>query len=340
MKAREKYIDIIKGISIVCIVLLHYEEGIFPKELNIWIGSFMITSFYFTSGWLIGMSNKSQTVRAHIKKRSHSLVVPYVWFSIIILVFDIIFVLIGEFDIKIFYRDVYKFFTLRGIGTLWFIPALLGGEIIFIYFKNKKLIFKLLIILITIVYLSGYNYWQEIYAYKNEFFRIIDAPFCMLYNIARAWPVIMLAYYIYVHANSIILKLSRLQIAIVSILFMTISYFTANYLYVFNIDINDVIWLFVAPVIGPFGLLLFVKLTENFIINKFFNFWGKNSLILMLTHYSIVMEICIVINKFWFNEDTLFGINGLIFFAITIIIEYPIVYFINNKAKFLLGKSS
>lgn len=40
---RERYVDMLKGLSILCITLLHYENGVLPKNLNIFIGSFMIS---------------------------------------------------------------------------------------------------------------------------------------------------------------------------------------------------------------------------------------------------------------------------------------------------------
>lgn len=55
---RQRYIDIVKGLSILCIVLLHYGLGAFPNQINVFIGSFMITAFYVTSGWVDGMSTK------------------------------------------------------------------------------------------------------------------------------------------------------------------------------------------------------------------------------------------------------------------------------------------
>lgn len=46
---RERYIDIVKGLAILCIVLLHYENGLFPTKVNVFVGSFMITTFYVTA---------------------------------------------------------------------------------------------------------------------------------------------------------------------------------------------------------------------------------------------------------------------------------------------------
>ena len=55
---RERYVDIAKGIAILCIALLHYENGIFPQQLNTFIGSFMVSMFYVASGWISALYPK------------------------------------------------------------------------------------------------------------------------------------------------------------------------------------------------------------------------------------------------------------------------------------------
>ena len=52
MSDRKSYIDIGKGIAIIGIMLMHYENGVFPVTLNRWVGCFMIALFYFVSGYL------------------------------------------------------------------------------------------------------------------------------------------------------------------------------------------------------------------------------------------------------------------------------------------------
>ena len=47
---RSLAIDQLKGLAIICITLLHFEAGLIPADINTWIGSFMITAFYFTCG--------------------------------------------------------------------------------------------------------------------------------------------------------------------------------------------------------------------------------------------------------------------------------------------------
>jgi hypothetical protein len=84
-------------------------------------------------------------------------------------------------------------------------------------------------------------------------------------------------------------------------------------------------------------MLIFMSLPKN-PVSRFFSFWGRNSLILMATHYSILMEICLVINRDCLGHAEFEGLNTLLFFVVTILVEYPIVWFFNHKCQFMLGK--
>ena len=68
-RQRLDYIDATKGVAILCITFLHFEKGVIPDWLNTWIGLFMITTFYLTSGWVSGISNKQIKPNELLKKR-------------------------------------------------------------------------------------------------------------------------------------------------------------------------------------------------------------------------------------------------------------------------------
>ena len=178
MNKRLDYIDILKGLSILCITFLHFEAGVIPSWLNTWIGMFMISTFYFTSGWVMGLKEDMITVKELVHKRLRSLGIPYLWFSGLILLFDLVLLLFGYYDWMFIAREVYKTLTLRGIGTLWFLPSLFFGELIFVWLKNKKsglLAFGAL--LFTLVYLALYGQWADEYRNLSSLNQIIDAPF-------------------------------------------------------------------------------------------------------------------------------------------------------------------
>ena len=127
---RAKYLDEAKGLGILCIVFLHYENGVIPGTVNTFIGSFMITIFYIVAGWIMAMKNVQTPTRELAKKRFRSLGLPYIYWTGIIIIFDIILWAFGYYNNYFIAREVYKSIVLRGIGTLWFLPALFFGEII------------------------------------------------------------------------------------------------------------------------------------------------------------------------------------------------------------------
>ena len=170
-------IDWMKGLCIICITLLHIENGIFPNKLNISIGMFMITGFYVTSGWVHGMKAANKTVlKVFIQKRWKSLGVPYLWFTGILILVDFLFYLVGHYEFDIVLRDIYKSIVLRGIGTLWFLPVLFGGELLFVTFRNKRCTYVgLLVGLITFILLSMFQ--KHLQQHLSDFnFTLIKMP--------------------------------------------------------------------------------------------------------------------------------------------------------------------
>lgn len=327
---RKQYIDILKGISILSIMLLHFENGIFPDVLNSWIGNFMITAFYFVSGWLYGEKAPESYVDC-LKKRWHSLIIPYLWFSLIILIFDVILWLSGWYGLNLVFRDIYKTLVLRGIGTLWFLPALLGGELIFIYFRKGGSEKKICLLVGTFIWLSLYGMWSQKYGHVNQIYRLIDTPLNTVKNILGAWYVIAAGYYLERYAKPPIYSLSSLNKFALAVVLL--GWYTLAIIY----EVGAA-WMGVIPIIGSLGLLIVCMLTEKWSVNRFFSFFGRNSLVVMVTHYSILQVICDMANYHFTGERTMSGMHSFYFLGVAVLLEYPIIFLINKKAKFLIGK--
>lgn len=323
---RERYIDIVKGLSILCIVLLHYAVGVFPDEINVFVGSFMITAFYVTSGWVDGMNEKELGLKTFIHKRFGQLGIPYLYWSCIIIAFDVLLCCLNYYDTKYLAKEVYKTFTLRGIGTLWFLPALLGGSIIWHWLKQKRWITVFFTLLLTVLYQEIYNHFFA--GNETEISRIIDAPFRTIHNILQAWVGIAFGYYAY--------KMTKIKapllLFIAGCICLTGAYTAANY------DPLSFGWSYIAPLWGPLGLIYLFKSVQNHDSLNYLNYWGKNSLNLMLTHYSITLVIAqLLINKFL--HMPFMGWITLVAFVFSLPIQHFFVYLVNRFAIKTLGKS-
>lgn len=329
---RERYIDIVKGLSILCITFLHYEQGILPSTINVFIGSFMITAFYVTSGWVSAMHPSQRTLKELIKRRWKQLGIPYLWWTAIILVFDFILLGFRYYDIKFIGTEIYKSVTLRGIGTLWFLPALFGGEIIWTLLKRQNKIWVIVLALvITIIY---QHYYNQILGDKTEtIYRIIDAPFRTISNTLNAWISIAFGYYAYIFLKDNILQSSKTLLSLCGILVCAFAFITANYLP----SILSSFWNLFAPLLGPLGLLLLAKSAQQSRALDYFNYWGINSLNLMVTHYSIIMVLFIIVVENCFNRP-FYGWITIICFILSLPIQHILVSVIDKYAKFTLGK--
>lgn len=330
---RERYVDIVKGLSILCIALLHYENGIFPSYLNVFIGSFMITAFYVTAGWVSAMHPSKRSLKDLIQKRWKQLGIPYLWWTAIILGFDFILWGLGYYDKYFIGREIYKSIMLRGIGTLWFLPTLFGGEIIWHWLKKQN---KAWIVLFALILTLYYQYCYHNYlANKTEMiYRIIDAPFHTVNNILGAWIGIAFGFYSF---NILKGKLDNAshsyKLGIIGLFFCVFAFITANYLPAFL----SPLWGLFAPLFGPLGWLLLAKTFQDSKLLDYLNYWGLNSLNLMVTHYSIVMVLfTILIEKVFVRPFN--GWITIFCFFLSLPIQSLLVIIINRYAKFTLGK--
>lgn len=329
---RERYVDMVKGLSILCITFLHYEKGVLPNSINVFIGSFMITAFYVTSGWVSAMHDSKRTLKELFKKRWKQLGIPYVWWTTIILLFDLILYAWGYYDLKFVGREVYKTLTLRGIGTLWFLPALFGGEIIWHWLKKQNKIWLIFVALGTTV---CYNYYYGILlGGKDEtIYRIIDAPFRTISNMFHAWIGIAFGYYSWRLLKDYLSKANNTVLAVSGIILCTFAFLTANYLP----KSLSMCWELMAPLFGPLGFLLLMKSLQKLKMFNFFDYWGRNSLNLMVTHYSIILVLFTIMVENLFKQS-FDGWITILCFIVSLPMQYLLVSTIDKYCKFTLGK--
>lgn len=331
-KKRERYLDIAKGIGILCIVLLHLEDGVFPVSLCVFIGSFMIPIFFITVGWLDAQRAYPLSLGELIKKRWKQLAVPYLWWSGLILLFDIVLWILGYYDTYFICRETYKTVVLRGIGTLWFLPALFGGEVIWNVIRRRHSILIAVVAVILTVLLQ--NVYGEVFGGRDgHIVKIIQAPFYTLNNMLGAWIGIAAGFTFRRLFERINLdKLKRWTLFVLGLVCCVAAYFAANYCPI------PILWVLGAPIIGPVGILLLSMSVENLRIVEYLNYWGCNSMALMVTHYSFLMVLCDIFNRMAFNQSKIVGYPAFVYFVVIMILEYYITEFISKKYPFLLGK--
>ncbi len=330
MPARLTYIDIVKGLAVLTVFFLHFEDGVLPTDLNYFIVK--SAAFFFIVGWFNALTKRDVPIGELYHKRIRSLGLPYLWFTLLIIVFDIILVVWGFKEAKFLSREMLKALTLRGVGPLWFLPALFFGQLIFFYIKDKKLGYNIAVYVAAVAYMFAYGYWSDNLRNTGEIYQIIDLPLKVIFNSFNALLVIAAGYYLCELIYPVISTYSKNKLFFVGAGIMVFSFLTTNFI---DIPLGNLIF---AQIFGVLGAMIMAMSLENLKAMRFLSFWGENSLIVMAIHYTILQEVAMIINEKITGSPQFTGINTIYFFIASLLLLYPITYFINKKARFLLGK--
>lgn len=131
---RLDYMDMAKGIGIILVVVGH--SGMASESVITWLSSFHMPLFFILSGMLVYYKREEEQPILHsIKRRVRSLLVPYVFFSVIYLLIDLYYMIRGrEIQLADAVLQTVSFF---GLSVLWFLPALLIGETVFLAIRKN-----------------------------------------------------------------------------------------------------------------------------------------------------------------------------------------------------------
>lgn len=330
---RLKWMDSLKGITIILVVLGHLSP---PPILKQYIFSFHMPLFFFISGYLF--KNERRTNREILKQKFNSLIIPYLWFMLLgytyYYILDLIYQpsiknfssVLGENIVSTLYWVIYSAsVTIPVNSALWFLTCLFTVEIIF------------------------YNILRISNGRKETILSIIILFSVIGYSTQRI---------------STMLLPWNLNIALTAIVFYSAGYFFRNNLEgIFIKNIN-----YLLPLMVTLATLFFQKETDismyylrygnyfSFYISAFSNilmyiyifkkinnsnvleFYGRNSIIILGFHPLIVFTI----ENSW---ELLFGkiphesiLFSLLFTFLTLLIIIPLIVVINRNFPFVIGK--
>lgn len=254
----------------------------------------------------------------NLKKKILRLVVPLLFFNALSLLYNVRGLCKGEHIDAL--QQLLPYFGLTECfpnPPLWFLLSLI--EILAISYVGtkylKNIIFYIISILLgfTATYLASCKIALPFY--------IGPTMLCL--------SCFLTGYY----GNSIILSLKKWQMflaLIASLVFFLIKpeISTISDVYV----PQGYILFFLTSVLGSIGVFAICQLLRGY-IGQVLNYFGKNSLILLGTHW-VLLAIPYHLAKFVSN----IYLCDLIGLLIILLIEIPIIYFINHKASWIVGK--
>lgn len=333
MKTRLTFLDNMKGIGIILVILGHisYNQG-----LTTWIYSFHMPLFFIISGFLFYSSSKIN----YIRKRMYSILIPYFFFSLLSFVYWLVIessIRGGDNNIALTFLGI---FSAQSGGNyvfnivLWFLPCLLMTESIF-YLINKYCSRSLAPIVLFI----------SVIGYFNSILNPVRLPWGL--DIA----MIALSFYgIGFYASkyrSKLYTLNRLQkkqkLGLFLILLMlSICLCQMNG----RVDMSSnyyghIVLFYTSGIVGTLIIYLISISIRSKVVERSLVFLGVNSLIIMCTHEP-VKRICIKVLSIIFKVDmNLIRTNyiyEILVLCLIMMFLIPVIYIINNKLPFLLGR--
>ncbi|MCR5502283.1 MAG: acyltransferase family protein [Lachnospiraceae bacterium] len=129
---RLNYMDLARGIGMILVLMVHSDFS--GERMSAFTTSFYMSVFFILSGMLSRIRKEAEGASspgALIRKKAGALLVPYAWFSAILLIEEIVRLLCGTVEKKVFFPDLIDVLLFNAGGALWFLPALFFGEVIF-----------------------------------------------------------------------------------------------------------------------------------------------------------------------------------------------------------------
>lgn len=341
MSKREIYIDKAKGIAILLIVIGHIillKENVDSKFCT-YIYSFHVPIFFVLSGILFSLKKiqwNNIKVKEYSIKKIKKFFYPYFTFSGIYILYLLIKFIFGVEDIikiiKISLNTVFLF----GYGPAWFLPTLCFSEIFcVILMKNKdKLKSFYFVIIICIIWtiiwanLLQLEFWQN-----NVILDFLNKSINLITRTIIGTFFIILGYF-YNEKKYIVNKIPTILFIIVLLLNIYISQINSQIDLHFCI-INNIILFFYLAFSSSISIIRILECYFN-MRNNIITFFGENSLIIMLTHFTFpVMSSCDkwIRSIFPSVHETL---RIIFIFIAVMIIEFVLIKIINKKMSKLL----
>ena len=316
-KGRIAYIDFMKGLCILLIVMEHVPNANFYDtllpNLDNTLKSFRIPMYFFLSGLFF---KTYSGFNEFVRKKTNNLIITLLFFHFLCCIFRFPLVAIVHKirpDILIHFDliDVIPPFLgrfWRSAGALWFLVALFFVNIFF-YLFHSFLDKKSVYIAVLLCSIIGYTLMK----YK------IVLPFEG--DIALVGlPYFLLGYFIKQRNLLEPLKYDKLGFVVFVPSIIFLYFFSSNISFIYQI-VPNYLQLYLVPFIAILSLFWFCK---NLRYVPLICYYGRYSVIILGTHQILISYVYFFIKGFHTIEGILFSI---IIFSIVILFEYYIIIF-------------
>ena len=324
-KERVNWIDTVRGIAIVCVMLGHIDWG--ENPLCVWIYSFHMPIWFFLSGVLAYHTREAAkpALPRFIQRKAARLLYPYFTFSLISIAYISVCLGFGRDTVLLLLAMI----SLLGIsGAMWFLPVMFFSSVLFESLGRIKLRrFLILLLLLALIY-AGDRF----------------SPFEYYYAVQRvliATSFIFLGYYYAAAVAAAPIKKSALLLVGLGMLACNLLLSQTNGLVDLHYaTMNTMLRYYLLALLGCGGLCLIgSSLTLPGWISGPLSYLGKNSLIILTTHVNLpFISWSRSVFSLLFGEDGLGHryADDLVILLILLLFEGLVIALVNRFGTFLL----
>ena len=247
-------------------------------------------------------NDPEKEMKVLLKRRFSSIMVPYFWFSFFYLLVVLYALISGSVKPQTFFLQIWYVLGMYGMNVLWFLPALFGGEILFLWIRKKcsGKITSLVILLLTAAATVALLCFREFYSGAVFGERMEEVVITLLRPVFAA-AFIAVGYFLF--------GLMKKQDGYLASSLLTGALLLALNLFTFRynggVDFrslvqNNIALYYLCAVSGSMGVILLCK---NLPAARCVTFWGVNSLIVMAVHNNETvlyygMKLAMLLNRY------------------------------------------
>ena len=352
---RLTYIDAAKGLGILMIMFGHITD--IGNPVDTWMSSFKVSIFYVITGFLYAhtQSPTKRTPSQFAGRILQSEFVPYLWFCSLGALFKALCVLLKHKGraaaMATLVTKAADTVFLKGINSLWFIPTMIIGAIVFYWILRVPKPLRIAYALAGPFVITLSRHVVERLSVLTEMG--LDLPYEAAWRLtwafgkgfSAAWFIGAgyLLHGVFVRTKE---RPASVRAALgISLCLINLFLSQANRHVDFNqLHDGDRPFLFyLCGLVGSFGVILLLDLiTENHPLEGL-QYLGRNSLTIMATH--TVFGLKTVAYKGWESVAYIpdkFGLEYLCECLVVLVIlvgmEYAVIELVNRRCPFLLGK--
>jgi fucose 4-O-acetylase-like acetyltransferase len=351
--AKERYaeLDIAKGVGILLVIMGHIQY--ISEDFRNFIVAFHIPLFFIIAGMLICIQEEDKKSLAKtVIKKSRSILQPYFIFSIIFIIAQYVAYRIGSsITLELVKQNIYLTVIFYGMSVLWFLGALFAGELAFLaVIKSCKKQWTPAVLLLWLILSCAANrYLQYFYGiYGNRPY--MDYLMYFLQMLIRIGVVVFfigIGFYIWDIRRKIQIIPWAAGLAGILCIAATVFISRKNG----GVDLHYLVFhqeilYFLGAVLGSMGIISIsfaIRRFAKFPLLKLLQFYGKNSLIVMMTHVDTYLMYVSTIVVMHFNKDILDYQGNIRFctelFILVSLAEAIIIPIINRYFPWMIGKS-